>query len=162
MSGWGVSVIIGVAASGQEISTRPFQLVTGRTWKGTAFGGWKSRDDVPRLVEDFLSGKMKVMMRLVLSWTGFLKIYLELFSVYLVYYLNKYYCQMNYILPLLQTTTILPLLLMSFYLTIILIIYLCWYFQVNEFITQRLPLDQINEAFDLMHQGKALRPVINF
>jgi len=90
--GWGVSVIIGVAASGQEISTRPFQLVTGRTWKGTAFGGWKSRDDVPRLVEDFLSGKMKV----------------------------------------------------------------------NEFITQRLPLDQINEAFDLMHQGKALRPVINF
>ena len=67
MSGWGVSVIIGVAASGQEISTRPFQLVTGRTWKGTAFGGWKSRDDVPRLVEDFLSGKMKVMIRLVLS-----------------------------------------------------------------------------------------------
>ena len=67
MSGWGVSVIIGVAASGQEISTRPFQLVTGRTWKGTAFGGWKSRDDVPRLVEDFLSGKMKVMIRFVLS-----------------------------------------------------------------------------------------------
>lgn len=58
--GWGVSVIIGVAASGQEISTRPFQLVTGRTWKGTAFGGWKSREDVPRLVEDYLAGKMKV------------------------------------------------------------------------------------------------------
>jgi S-(hydroxymethyl)glutathione dehydrogenase/alcohol dehydrogenase len=58
--GWGVSVIIGVAASGQEISTRPFQLVTGRTWKGTAFGGWKSRDSVPKLVSDYLAGKLKV------------------------------------------------------------------------------------------------------
>ena len=80
--GWGVSTIIGVAASGQEISTRPFQLVTGRVWKGTAFGGkhttllfsqrretnlnfmfnlgWKSRDSVPRLVEDYLSKKVKV------------------------------------------------------------------------------------------------------
>lgn len=90
--GWGVSVIIGVASAGQEISTRPFQLVTGRKWTGTAFGGWKSRDDVPRLVEDYLAGKMKV----------------------------------------------------------------------DEFITQRLPLDQINEAFQLMHEGKSLRPVINF
>ncbi|XP_050430676.1 alcohol dehydrogenase class-3 [Adelges cooleyi] len=52
--GWGVSVIIGVASAGQEISTRPFQLVTGRTWKGTAFGGWKSKDSVPRLVSKYL------------------------------------------------------------------------------------------------------------
>uniref|UniRef100_T1GKB1 Alcohol dehydrogenase-like C-terminal domain-containing protein n=1 Tax=Megaselia scalaris TaxID=36166 RepID=T1GKB1_MEGSC len=58
--GWGTSVIIGVAASGQEISTRPFQLVTGRTWKGTAFGGWKSVDDVPKLVQDYLNKKMLV------------------------------------------------------------------------------------------------------
>ena len=56
--GWGVSVIIGVAAAGQEISTRPFQLVTGRTWKGTAFGGYKSRDAVPQLVEDYLKGDL--------------------------------------------------------------------------------------------------------
>uniref|UniRef100_A0A8D8XGT2 Alcohol dehydrogenase class-3 n=1 Tax=Cacopsylla melanoneura TaxID=428564 RepID=A0A8D8XGT2_9HEMI len=56
--GWGVSTIIGVAAAGQEISTRPFQLVTGRTWKGTAFGGWKSRDSVPRLVEQYLNKKL--------------------------------------------------------------------------------------------------------
>ena len=49
--GWGTSCIIGVAASGHEISTRPFQLVTGRIWKGTAFGGFKSRTDVPKLVE---------------------------------------------------------------------------------------------------------------
>lgn len=52
--GWGVSVIVGVAAAGTEISTRPFQLVTGRTWKGTAFGGWKSVDSVPKLVESYL------------------------------------------------------------------------------------------------------------
>ncbi|KAL3875602.1 hypothetical protein ACJMK2_033537 [Sinanodonta woodiana] len=58
--GWGVSVIIGVAASGQEISTRPFQLVTGRTWKGTAFGGWKSRDSVPKLVDSYVEKKLKV------------------------------------------------------------------------------------------------------
>ncbi|KAK9507551.1 hypothetical protein O3M35_007380 [Rhynocoris fuscipes] len=56
--GWGVSTIVGVAAAGQEISTRPFQLVTGRTWKGTAFGGWKSRDSVPELVETYLNGKL--------------------------------------------------------------------------------------------------------
>jgi len=90
--GWGVSVIIGVAAAGQEISTRPFQLVVGRTWKGTAFGGWKSRDDVPMLVEQYMAGKIKV----------------------------------------------------------------------DEFVTQRMPLKEINEAFDLMHAGKSLRPVINF
>ncbi|CAH3192978.1 unnamed protein product, partial [Porites evermanni] len=58
--GWGTSVIIGVAGAGQEISTRPFQLVTGRVWKGTAFGGWKSCDSVPKLVEDYLAGKLKV------------------------------------------------------------------------------------------------------
>lgn len=56
--GWGVSVIVGVAAAGKEISTRPFQLVTGRTWKGTAFGGWKSRDSVPKLTEDYLKKKL--------------------------------------------------------------------------------------------------------
>jgi S-(hydroxymethyl)glutathione dehydrogenase/alcohol dehydrogenase len=57
--GWGTSVIVGVAASGQEISTRPFQLVTGRVWKGTAFGGFKSRSQVPWLVEKYLK-KVKI------------------------------------------------------------------------------------------------------
>ena len=54
--GWGTSVVIGVAAAGQEISTRPFQLVTGRTWKGTAFGGYKSRLQVPDLVQRYMAG----------------------------------------------------------------------------------------------------------
>ncbi|KAK5857027.1 hypothetical protein PBY51_010297 [Eleginops maclovinus] len=58
--GWGTSVIIGVAAAGQEISTRPFQLVTGRTWKGTAFGGYKSVESVPKLVEEYMKKKLKV------------------------------------------------------------------------------------------------------
>lgn len=58
--GWGVSTIIGVAASGQEISTRPFQLVTGRVWKGSAFGGFKSRDSVPKLVDKYLAKEIKV------------------------------------------------------------------------------------------------------
>ncbi|XP_060068601.1 alcohol dehydrogenase class-3-like isoform X1 [Ylistrum balloti] len=58
--GWGVSTIIGVAAAGQEISTRPFQLVTGRVWKGSAFGGWKSRDSVPKLVEEYMNKQMMV------------------------------------------------------------------------------------------------------
>nr|CRZ22243.1 Bm4673 [Brugia malayi]CRZ22246.1 Bm4675 [Brugia malayi] len=58
--GWGVSCIIGVAASGKEISTRPFQLVTGRTWKGSAFGGWKSVDDIPKLVDEYQKGKIKL------------------------------------------------------------------------------------------------------
>lgn len=89
--GWGTSVIIGVAASGQEISTRPFQLVTGRTWKGTAFGGWKSVDDVPKLVQDYLNKKMLV----------------------------------------------------------------------DEFITHTMGIEKINEAFDLMHEGKSIRSVIN-
>ena len=89
--GWGVSVIIGVAGAGQEISTRPFQLVTGRTWKGTAFGGYKSVESVPKLVDD---------------------------------YLNKT-------------------------------------FMIDEFITHDMPLDQINEAFDLMHSGKSIRSIIH-
>ncbi|KAF8558805.1 alcohol dehydrogenase [Imleria badia] len=58
--GWGVSTIIGVAAAGQEISTRPFQLVTGRTWRGTAFGGVKGRTELPGLVEDYLKGTLKI------------------------------------------------------------------------------------------------------
>ncbi|KAF6128590.1 alcohol dehydrogenase 5 (class III), chi polypeptide [Phyllostomus discolor] len=58
--GWGVSVVVGVAASGEEIATRPFQLVTGRTWKGTAFGGWKSVESVPKLVSEYMSKKIKV------------------------------------------------------------------------------------------------------
>ncbi|KAF3838732.1 hypothetical protein F7725_010500 [Dissostichus mawsoni] len=58
--GWGESIIIGVAGAGQEISTRPFQLVTGRVWKGTAFGGWKSVESVPKLVDDYMNKKLKV------------------------------------------------------------------------------------------------------
>jgi S-(hydroxymethyl)glutathione dehydrogenase/alcohol dehydrogenase len=58
--GWGTSCVIGVAASGKEISTRPFQLVTGRKWVGTAFGGWKSRSDVPELVDRYLEGELEV------------------------------------------------------------------------------------------------------
>jgi S-(hydroxymethyl)glutathione dehydrogenase/alcohol dehydrogenase len=56
--GWGESVVIGVAAAGQELATRPFQLVTGRVWRGTAFGGWKSRIQVPGLVERYLKGEV--------------------------------------------------------------------------------------------------------
>jgi len=58
--GWGVSCVIGVAASGHEISTRPFQLVTGRVWKGTAFGGFKSRTDIPKLVNAFMKGTLPI------------------------------------------------------------------------------------------------------
>jgi S-(hydroxymethyl)glutathione dehydrogenase/alcohol dehydrogenase len=58
--GWGVSVIIGVAGAGQEIRTRPFQLVTGRVWKGTAFGGAKGRRDVPRIVDWYMDGKINI------------------------------------------------------------------------------------------------------
>eukprot|EP00897_Mesotaenium_endlicherianum_P002378 jgi/Mesen1/2168/ME000152S01258 len=89
--GWGTSVIIGVAGAGQEISTRPFQLVTGRTWKGTAFGGFKSRTHVPELVEKYLNKEVKV----------------------------------------------------------------------DEYITHNYPLAQINDAFDLLHEGKCLRAVIH-
>jgi S-(hydroxymethyl)glutathione dehydrogenase/alcohol dehydrogenase len=58
--GWGVSVIIGVAGAGQEIRTRPFQLVTGRVWKGTAFGGARGRTDVPRIVDWYMEGKIEI------------------------------------------------------------------------------------------------------
>mmetsp|Transcript_59247 Transcript_59247/g.142957 ORF Transcript_59247/g.142957 Transcript_59247/m.142957 type:complete len:699 (+) Transcript_59247:80-2176(+) len=58
--GWGQSVVIGVAAAGQEIATRPFQLVTGRSWKGTAFGGWKSKPQVPMLVDLYMAGELKI------------------------------------------------------------------------------------------------------
>jgi S-(hydroxymethyl)glutathione dehydrogenase/alcohol dehydrogenase len=58
--GWGVSVIIGVAAAGQEIRTRPFQLVTGRVWKGTAFGGARGRSDVPKIVDWYMAGKIRI------------------------------------------------------------------------------------------------------
>merc|ERR1712004_7908 len=58
--GWGVSTIMGVAAAGQEISTRPFQLVTGRTWKGTAFGGYKSKPQVPILADLYMAGELKI------------------------------------------------------------------------------------------------------
>jgi S-(hydroxymethyl)glutathione dehydrogenase/alcohol dehydrogenase len=58
--GWGVSVIIGVAGAGQEIKTRPFQLVTGRVWKGTAFGGARGRSDVPRIVDWYMDGRIQI------------------------------------------------------------------------------------------------------
>ncbi|MCC7347365.1 MAG: zinc-binding dehydrogenase, partial [Variibacter sp.] len=58
--GWGKSVIIGVAGAGQEIATRPFQLVTGRVWKGTAFGGARGRTDVPRIVDWYMDGKIEI------------------------------------------------------------------------------------------------------
>jgi S-(hydroxymethyl)glutathione dehydrogenase/alcohol dehydrogenase len=58
--GWGTSIIIGVAAAGQEISTRPFQLVTGRNWRGTAFGGARGRTDVPRIVDWYMDGKIRI------------------------------------------------------------------------------------------------------
>ena len=58
--GWGVSVVIGVAPAGAEIATRPFQLVTGRTWKGTAFGGARGRTDVPKIVDWYMEGKIEI------------------------------------------------------------------------------------------------------
>ncbi len=90
--GWGESVIIGVAAAGQEISTRPFQLVTGRIWKGSAFGGVKGRSQLPGIVEQYLRGE----------------------------------------------------------------------FELDTFITHTMGLDDINHAFDLMHEGKSIRTVILF
>jgi len=90
--GWGESVIIGVAGAGQEISTRPFQLVTGRVWRGTAFGGVKGRSELPGYVQDYLDGK----------------------------------------------------------------------FELDTFITHTMPLEDINEAFDLLHQGKSIRTVIHY
>jgi S-(hydroxymethyl)glutathione dehydrogenase/alcohol dehydrogenase len=58
--GWGESIVIGVAGAGQEIATRPFQLVTGRTWKGTAFGGARGRTDVPKIVDWYMEGKIQI------------------------------------------------------------------------------------------------------
>jgi S-(hydroxymethyl)glutathione dehydrogenase/alcohol dehydrogenase len=88
--GWGTSVIIGVAAAGEEISTRPFQLVTGRTWKGTAFGGAKSRRDVPKIVDWYMEGRINI----------------------------------------------------------------------DDLITHRMPLERINDAFELMHKGESIRSVV--
>ncbi|HEX4940748.1 MAG TPA: S-(hydroxymethyl)glutathione dehydrogenase/class III alcohol dehydrogenase [Candidatus Kapabacteria bacterium] len=88
--GWGESIIIGVAGAGQEISTRPFQLVTGRVWRGSAFGGVKGRTQLPDYVNRYMKGEIRI----------------------------------------------------------------------DEFITYTMPLDRINEAFDLMHDGKAIRSVI--
>src|SRR3546814_1168804 len=58
--GWGTSIIIGVAEAGKEIATRPFQLVTGRNWRGTAFGGAKGRTDVPKIVDMYMQGKIEI------------------------------------------------------------------------------------------------------
>jgi len=90
--GWGESVIVGVAGAGQEISTRPFQLVTGRVWRGTAFGGCKGRSQLPGMVDQYMDGDIKI----------------------------------------------------------------------DEFITYTMPLEDINRAFDLMHEGKSIRSVIHF
>ena len=90
--GWGESVIIGVAGAGQEISTRPFQLVTGRVWRGTAFGGVKGRSELPGIVEQYLNGD----------------------------------------------------------------------FKLDDFITHTMGLEDINSAFDLMHEGKSIRSVVHF
>jgi S-(hydroxymethyl)glutathione dehydrogenase/alcohol dehydrogenase len=90
--GWGESVIVGVAGAGQEISTRPFQLVTGRVWRGTAFGGCKGRSQLPDMVEQYMKGEIKI----------------------------------------------------------------------DEFITYTMPLEDINKAFDLMHEGKSIRSVIHY
>jgi S-(hydroxymethyl)glutathione dehydrogenase/alcohol dehydrogenase len=90
--GWGVSVIIGVAGAGQEIKTRPFQLVTGRVWKGTAFGGAKGRRDVPKIVDWYMDGKINI----------------------------------------------------------------------DDLITHKLKLEDINKGFDLMHSGESIRSVVVF
>ena len=90
--GWGESIIIGVAGAGQEIATRPFQLVTGRVWRGSAFGGVKGRTQLPGMVEEAMRGDI----------------------------------------------------------------------DLDPFITHKMPLEQINDAFDLMHEGKSIRTVIHF
>jgi S-(hydroxymethyl)glutathione dehydrogenase/alcohol dehydrogenase len=90
--GWGESTIIGVAGAGQEISTRPFQLVTGRVWRGSAFGGVKGRTELPGIVEQAMRGEITI----------------------------------------------------------------------DPFITHRLPLEKINDAFELMHEGKSIRSVIEY
>jgi S-(hydroxymethyl)glutathione dehydrogenase/alcohol dehydrogenase len=90
--GWGVSTIIGVAAAGAEISTRPFQLVTGRRWQGSAFGGARGRTDVPKIVDWYMDGRI----------------------------------------------------------------------EIDSLITHTLPLERINEGFDLMARGESIRTVVLF
>jgi S-(hydroxymethyl)glutathione dehydrogenase / alcohol dehydrogenase len=90
--GWGVSVIIGVAGAGQEISTRPFQLVTGRVWKGSAFGGAKGRTQVPQIVDWYMDGKINI----------------------------------------------------------------------DDLVDRVMPIEQINEAFEIMHRGEGIRTVLTF
>ncbi len=90
--GWGESFIIGVAGAGEEISTRPFQLVTGRSWRGSAFGGCRGRTDVPKYVDHYMNGQI----------------------------------------------------------------------EVDSFVTHKMPLEKINDAFELMHRGEAIRVVIEF
>lgn len=90
--GWGQSIIIGVAGSGEEIATRPFQLVTGRVWKGTAFGGVKGRSELPRYVEEYLSGEI----------------------------------------------------------------------DIDSYVTHTFKLEEINQAFNVMHEGKSIRSIIEF
>ena len=90
--GWGESVVIGVAESGKEIATRPFQLVTGRVWRGSAFGGARGRRDVPRIVDWYMDGKI----------------------------------------------------------------------EIDSMITHTMPLEQINHAFELMHEGESIRSVVRF
>ena len=90
--GWGVSTVIGVAGAGEEISTRPFQLVTGRVWQGSAFGGARGRTDVPKIVDLYMEGKINI----------------------------------------------------------------------DDLITHTMPIDRINEAFDLMHKGESIRSVVTF
>jgi S-(hydroxymethyl)glutathione dehydrogenase / alcohol dehydrogenase len=90
--GWGQSIIIGVAGAGQEIATRPFQLVTGRVWKGTAFGGARGRTDVPRIVDWYMEGRINI----------------------------------------------------------------------DDLITHVLPLERINEGFELMRRGESIRTVVTY
>ena len=90
--GWGVCTVIGVAGAGEEISTRPFQLVTGRVWKGSAFGGARGRTDVPKIVDWYMEGKINI----------------------------------------------------------------------DDLVTHTMPIEQINEAFDLMHRGESIRSVVTF
>jgi S-(hydroxymethyl)glutathione dehydrogenase/alcohol dehydrogenase len=90
--GWGTSIIIGVAGAGQEIRTRPFQLVTGRNWRGTAFGGARGRTDVPRIVDWYMDGRI----------------------------------------------------------------------DIDSLITHVMPVERINDAFDLMHSGESIRSVVTF
>jgi S-(hydroxymethyl)glutathione dehydrogenase / alcohol dehydrogenase len=114
--GWGESCIIGVAAAGQEISTRPFQLVTGRVWRGTAFGGVKGRSMLPGYV-----GKACLV-------TGFTR----------------------------------PCDVLSCLCVVIVVVqYLAGEMMVDEFITHRFPLADVNTAFDVMHAGDAIRSVLD-